>query len=81
MERIEEYNQEPDRVVSKSCGSEARSKVVIARFQECSFAWPGQSIPVLRSIDLELTLGLTLVYGEIGSGKTGKADKMTLDRC
>jgi ABC-type multidrug transport system fused ATPase/permease subunit len=42
-------------------------------FADCTFAWPGQTTPTLKNITLAFPLGLTLVYGEIGSGKTGES--------
>ena len=42
-------------------------------FADCTFAWPGQTTPMLKNVTLAFRLGLTLVYGEIGSGKTGES--------
>jgi ABC-type multidrug transport system fused ATPase/permease subunit len=69
MERIEDFEQEPD--VAKLERTDGASRNTIPSLSDCSFAWPGKSSPVLNSINLLLPKGLTLVYGEIGSGKTG----------
>jgi ABC-type multidrug transport system fused ATPase/permease subunit len=66
MSRIEEFMAEPDReqadVVPE--GSADLS------LQGASFAWPGVEQNVLEDITMAFPPGLTVIYGEVASGKT-----------
>jgi ABC-type multidrug transport system fused ATPase/permease subunit len=42
----------------------------VLKLDDCSFAWPGTTEPVLRNVTLTVGPGLTLVCGKIGSGKS-----------
>jgi ABC-type multidrug transport system fused ATPase/permease subunit len=82
MERIEDFNQEPDLEKSKAADRESSMPTMeVPLLEHCDFAWPGKSSPVLRDVSLTLPPGLTLVYGEIGSGKTGKSTPRSCDYC
>ena len=71
MDRIEEFEQEPN--LETSVDSTPPPNEPSVTLTSCTFAWPGQPSPVLKDVTLSLPKGLTLVYGEIGSGKTGKS--------
>ena len=70
MERIEEYDFGPGMKMRGPIDEGCKANGF--NFQDCSFAWPGQPSPVLKNVSLELAPGLTLIYGDIGSGKTGE---------
>ena len=69
MERVEKFNREPEleQINQNSVDPSDSTSLVL---ENCSFAWPGQTEPVLRNVDVVVQLGLTLVYGNIGSGKS-----------
>lgn len=71
IERVEDFEKEPnlDTSVDTSPPPDQPSVTLTG----CTFAWPGQLSPALTNVTLSLPKGLTLVYGEIGSGKTGKS--------
>jgi ABC-type multidrug transport system fused ATPase/permease subunit len=69
LERIDDFEREPE--ITKVEQFRATSSITTASLTNCSFAWPGKPSSVLCNIDLVLSQGLTLMYGEIGSGKTG----------
>ncbi|KAH6611900.1 P-loop containing nucleoside triphosphate hydrolase protein [Boeremia exigua] len=66
MGRIEAFMAEPDKedVALVSDGVDELS------LQGASFAWPGVEKSVLEDITLSFPLGLTVIYGEVASGKT-----------
>ncbi|PQE13502.1 ABC transporter protein [Rutstroemia sp. NJR-2017a WRK4] len=66
MERIEEFMQEPDKVEGDSSGRPEESLTMT----DASFAWPGATEPVLQDLTMSFPAGLSLVYGEVGAGKT-----------
>jgi ABC-type multidrug transport system fused ATPase/permease subunit len=66
MERIEEFMLEPDKVEGESSGRSEESLTMV----DASFAWPGATEPVLQDLTLSFPAGLSLVYGEVGAGKT-----------
>jgi ABC-type multidrug transport system fused ATPase/permease subunit len=70
MERLEEFEQEPN--LKTSADSFPPPNQPSVALTSCTFAWPGQLSPAIKDATLSLPSGLTLVYGEIGSGKTGK---------
>jgi ABC-type multidrug transport system fused ATPase/permease subunit len=66
MGRIEEFMTEPDKLDAETSSiSDA-----LLEMKNASYAWPGASEPVLMNITLSFPLGLTVVCGEVGSGKT-----------
>lgn len=66
MGRIENFMQEPD----KEQGDVVPEGTAELALQNASFAWPGVEKNVLEDITLAFPLGLTVVYGEVASGKT-----------
>ncbi|KAK5000069.1 hypothetical protein LTR66_001016 [Elasticomyces elasticus] len=64
--RIEGFMQEPNKgeTLSESPSDDSFG------FRKASFAWPGQSDPVLHGLHIMFPNSLTVVYGEVGSGKT-----------
>ncbi|KAF2481208.1 putative ABC transporter [Neohortaea acidophila] len=64
--RIEDYMAEPDK---PEMNTEALLGESVA-LERASFAWPGKTEPVLKNLDLEFPAGLTVVFGEVASGKT-----------
>lgn len=66
MGRIEEFMNEPDKAEAEASeGSKSELEM-----KDASFAWPGSTEPVLRNVTLTFSPGLTVIYGEVGSGKT-----------
>ncbi|KAF2795880.1 ABC bile acid transporter-like protein [Melanomma pulvis-pyrius CBS 109.77] len=66
MGRIEEFMQEPDKaqtdVVPEGSGE--------LELKNASFSWPGVERNVLENITLTFPPGLTVIYGEVATGKT-----------
>jgi ABC-type multidrug transport system fused ATPase/permease subunit len=82
MGRIEKFMQEPD----KEQADVVAEDVAELSLQSASFAWPGVDKNVLEDITLSFPSGLTVIYGEVASGKTallqallGELDKTTGD--
>jgi ABC-type multidrug transport system fused ATPase/permease subunit len=72
MDRIKNFLIEPDKEetnspVENDVSDEESSPL---RLEDCSFAWPGTSEPILSDVNLTVGPGLTMVYGSIGTGKT-----------
>ncbi|KAL8758852.1 MAG: hypothetical protein Q9184_003801 [Pyrenodesmia sp. 2 TL-2023] len=68
VDRIEDFMGEPDKddaMVRSSLRGHRRIEL-----QHASFAWPGTSHRVLSDISLELPVGVTVVCGKVGAGKT-----------
>lgn len=78
VQRIEGFMSEPDKEQDMSEPDEElnRSKIVIAEdnsqlsLHDASFAWPGQDVNVLHDVTLKFPVGVTILLGEVGSGKT-----------
>ncbi|KAL5385592.1 hypothetical protein DPSP01_004705 [Paraphaeosphaeria sporulosa] len=66
MGRIESFMQEPDKE-ENDLVPEGTAEL---SFQNASFAWPGVEKNVLSDITLAFPRGLTVIYGEVASGKT-----------
>ncbi|KAI7091670.1 ABC bile acid transporter [Hortaea werneckii] len=64
--RIEDFMAEPDR---EMMNTEALVGDSLA-LQKASFSWPGVAKLVLKDVDVSFPEGLTVVRGEVGSGKT-----------
>ena len=67
--RIEDFMAEPNK---EQIGVESSAGDTSSPFQlqSCSFAWPGWMSPVLSNINVTFPVGLTVVYGKVGTGKT-----------
>lgn len=66
MGRIEDFMQEPDREDSDVV-PEGTAEL---KLDNASFAWPGVETSVLQDLTLSFPTGLTVIYGEVASGKT-----------
>lgn len=66
MGRIESFMQEPDR----EQGDIVPEGTADLSLTNASFAWPGVEKNVLEDITLSFPQGLTVIYGEVASGKT-----------
>lgn len=64
MGRLEDFMREPDKSETDFTPS---SKI---EMKDASFAWPGATEPVLEDINISVQKGLTVVFGEVGSGKS-----------
>ncbi|ORY09507.1 hypothetical protein BCR34DRAFT_602769 [Clohesyomyces aquaticus] len=64
--RIEEFMKEPD----KEQAEVVPEGTDTLHLEEASFAWPGVESNVLEKITLSFPTGLTIIYGEVASGKT-----------
>ncbi|KAK2630395.1 hypothetical protein QTJ16_001215 [Diplocarpon rosae] len=62
--RLEEFMKEPDK---EETTFTPNTKI---EMKNASFAWPGAKGPVLCGINLVFSPGLTVICGEVGSGKT-----------
>ncbi|RYP05475.1 hypothetical protein DL765_009824 [Monosporascus sp. GIB2] len=65
MGRLDAFMAEPD----KEEGSYTDSPSEI-KFEGATLAWPGHHKPVLKELNLNFSIGLTVVCGRVGSGKT-----------
>ena len=67
--RIEDFMEEPEKEhpFPQPAVQGAKSEVML---QNASFAWPGTDRPVLHEISLTFPLGLTIITGKVGAGKT-----------
>ncbi|KAF2019292.1 ABC bile acid transporter-like protein [Aaosphaeria arxii CBS 175.79] len=66
MGRVEAFMQEPD----KEQADVVPEGTDDLRLEKASFAWPGVPKNVLENVTLSFPMGLTVVYGEVGAGKT-----------
>ncbi|CAK4031265.1 ABC transporter [Lecanosticta acicola] len=66
MTRIEDFMAEPD---LQRMATEALIGDKLA-IDKATFAWPESHTPVLKDVDLSFPEGLTVICGEVGSGKT-----------
>ena len=67
VDRIEDFMEESDKdeAIPQLQGAKPELKL-----QRASFAWPGTDRPVLHEITIAFPIGLTVVTGKIGAGKT-----------
>ncbi|KAK8049496.1 ABC transporter [Apiospora phragmitis] len=65
IERLETFMREPDK-------EEGESSMMLQdiEFHDASLSWPGMHDTVLSNLNLRLSAGLTVVYGQVGAGKT-----------
>ncbi|PMD36578.1 ABC transporter-like protein [Hyaloscypha variabilis F] len=66
VDRLEEFMAEPE----KDNADSDMPRSTQLELKNASFAWPGATEPVLHEINLSFPPGLTVVCGEVGSGKT-----------
>ncbi|KOS22220.1 ATP-dependent bile acid permease [Escovopsis weberi] len=66
VERVNKYMGEPDRD-EDSAGDGASADIT---FRDASFAWPSTDKLALENINLRFPRGLTVVRGQVGSGKS-----------
>ncbi|KAH8599971.1 ABC transporter-like protein [Bisporella sp. PMI_857] len=66
IERIEKFMNEPDKLDAE----EASTSSTHLEMKNASFSWPGFRESVLEGITLSFPPGLTVVFGQVGSGKT-----------
>ena len=64
--RIEDFMKEEDKGNEKDMPSDSGE----LSFKGASLAWPGTSDPTLRNLDVGFGYGLTVICGQVGSGKT-----------
>lgn len=67
--RIEDFMEEPnkDHPIPEPSGQGAKPEL---KLQSASFAWPGTGWPVLHEISIAFPVGLTVITGKVGAGKT-----------
>ncbi|KAG9245513.1 ABC transporter-like protein [Calycina marina] len=65
IKRIDDFMNEPDKLDAADTHSSTDLEM-----NNASFAWPGASEPVLKDITLSFTAGLTVVFGQVGAGKS-----------
>ncbi|KAK8114712.1 ABC transporter [Apiospora kogelbergensis] len=65
IERLETFMREPDK-------DEGEESMVLEdiEFNDASLSWPGMHDFVLSKLNLRFSTGLTVVYGQVGAGKT-----------
>lgn len=86
MGRIEDFMNEPDKIEPKDEAIAPWNEEDTANFKDnpepsnqkrtqfelnsASFAWSGSSDPVLQNVNIVCPVGITLVHGKVGAGKT-----------
>lgn len=65
--RIEDFMKEPNKDLPQPSGQEAQPEL---KLENASFAWPGTDLPVLHEISIAFPVGLTVITGKVGAGKT-----------
>ncbi|KAF2144322.1 uncharacterized protein K452DRAFT_267620, partial [Aplosporella prunicola CBS 121167] len=63
--RIEDFMSEPDKE-EKYVHTESFE----IAFHNAAFSWPGKTVPVLEKLNLRFPVGLTVICGKVGTGKT-----------
>ncbi|KAF6221739.1 hypothetical protein HO133_001707 [Letharia lupina] len=63
--RIEDFMEEPNK--DHPITQEAKPE---PKLESASFAWPGTGRPVLHDISIAFPVGLTVITGKVGAGKT-----------
>ncbi|KAF2805709.1 ABC bile acid transporter-like protein [Mytilinidion resinicola] len=66
VDRIENFMSEPDREHFET----PPTTTTQLELKNASFAWPGADEDTLHDVSLSFPTGLTVVYGEVASGKT-----------
>jgi len=70
MRRIEGFMAEPDKEDGHGDDAPSQQGELWVGLSDASFAWPGLKHCVLKNVSLQLTPGLTMVCGKVGTGKT-----------
>jgi ABC-type multidrug transport system fused ATPase/permease subunit len=65
-QRLEAFMKEPDKAEADDAGLISTK----LEMKAASFAWPGAEEPVLHDITVSFPPGMTVICGEVGSGKT-----------
>lgn len=73
--RIEDFMKEPNKShpILKPSGQESQLEL---KLESASFAWPGTDLPVLHEISIAFPVGLTVITGKVGAGKTALLQAM-----
>lgn len=66
LERIEQFMHEPEKSESDTAPDAQRE----LELRDASFAWPGAQTMVLQDISLTFPVGMTVIHGKVGAGKT-----------
>ena len=69
VDRIEDFMAEPDKYDDNSTPPEESDKTCHS-IEKGSFSWPGREHSVLHDVTLDFPSGLTVIIGEVASGKT-----------
>lgn len=67
VQRLEDFMAETDREKHDTDESIEPSSIELI---DCDFAWPGNTSPVLRNLNLTFSTGISVIYGVVGGGKT-----------
>ena len=67
--RIQGFMGEPNKDFSVPQSFERGAKFDL-KLESASFAWPGTGHPVLHEISIAFPVGLTVITGKVGAGKT-----------
>ena len=66
--RIEDFMEEPNKdPIPQTSEQEAKQEL---KLESASFAWPGTGRPVLHDITIDFPVGLTVIFGKVGAGKS-----------
>ena len=70
VSRIQDFMEEPnkDHAILQQTGQGTKPELV--KLESASFAWPGTGNPVLHDINVTFPVGLTVITGKVGAGKT-----------
>jgi len=66
INRIDEFMNEPDKLDAELSSNLSAD----IELKNASFCWPGATEPILKDISLSFTPGLTVIFGQVGAGKT-----------
>ena len=83
VRRIEDFMEEPNKKHATPQPSKQEAKPEL-NMENASFSWPNTGRPVLRDISIAFPIGLTVITGRVGAGKTallqalmGELDKIS----
>ena len=69
VRRIEDFMEEPNKKLPTPQPSKQEAKPEL-NMENASFSWPNTGRPVLRDISIAFPVGLTVITGRVGAGKT-----------